>query len=324
MASDKMDQIDGKYLFHYSIPAYKPKGKAGKILHGMGYVSRDYLDDREKELLRAANEHIFNTVIKDRKALLDKLIRDIDAIPKSLEDSAQHSREELDRLRSQYEEIRNRMGAKEADNSRNASQISSQLQSIKSRERDLDSKEIQISEKVSKLEAEIRRLTEENNKLMQTPTEPKKYRFIEKAKDLSQEEIDRLMGEGYQLITKFPDLDGTLGEYYVLVKGSEQPTHAALRYLIFYELEERKQNPSTTYGIRPDVEYQTKRGASVGVEVLTEADVKKKEGTLQKIESNKKLYGSLIAVAAEENILPYQGFGFDQVISYREFRKYLL
>lgn len=323
MVDEKKEQIDGKYFFQYDVPEFKPKGKTGKLLYASGYVTREYMKAREQEFLRAANEHIYNTVIEDRKALLGKLIRDIQAIEDNLKEGGNRAKADLAELRERYDRERSGMENRGKELTAMASKLSAQAKVLSDREHELSAKEKELTEKNMVLEDEIRRLKEENQKFSQLPAQPKEYKLIENVKDLRQEEIDMLMKKGYQFLSRVPNFDGDLGEYYVLVKGVEQPSHAALRFMVYYELESRRLKPDFQYPNGPDIDYKTSRGKTIGVEILTSEDLKKPEFLKAKVKDNKDKFGMLVGVAAEENTLPFKDFGFEMVLSYREFKKHI-
>jgi hypothetical protein len=155
------------------------------------------------------------------------------------------------------------------------------------------------------------------------PAQPKEYKLIENARDLRQEEIDLLMKKGYQFLSRVPNFEGDIGEYYVLVKGVEQPSHAALRFMVYYELEARGLRPGFQYPNGPDIAYKTSRSKTLGIEILTSEDLKKPEFLKAKVKDNKVKFGMLIGVAAEETTLPFKDFGFDLILSYREFKNHI-
>ncbi len=68
-----MDRIDGKYAFSVSLADDEPDSLISRLLSVMGYMSHETCAKREAKLINAANNHIFSTVICDRKAYLEAL-----------------------------------------------------------------------------------------------------------------------------------------------------------------------------------------------------------------------------------------------------------
>jgi hypothetical protein len=105
------ETVDGKYLFLPPLPMAAPKDVAGKAFYGLGYVSKSYVRQREESLLLECNRHIYDTVIRDRKALLEKLAADREALGKGVLERIEALKLDNARLSAEYGEYRSRMEA---------------------------------------------------------------------------------------------------------------------------------------------------------------------------------------------------------------------
>ena len=102
------EKIDGTYLFWVKLPLVRPKNWLEGILFNLGLVKKRYLAEREKYLLAEYNRHTYETVIGDRKILLDKLMEDRAAVGEGLLKRIEQLREENARLQREFEEYKRR------------------------------------------------------------------------------------------------------------------------------------------------------------------------------------------------------------------------
>jgi len=84
MADDDNEKIDGKYFYWFNPPMARPRGILSKLLFALGYVPRGFLDSRERQMTTAYNQHIYDTVIRDRKILLERLNQESQAVGEGL------------------------------------------------------------------------------------------------------------------------------------------------------------------------------------------------------------------------------------------------
>lgn len=67
------ERINIKYAFTPSLGDEMPRSFISRVLGWLGYVSAETARRREELIVDAANRHIFETVIRDRKAYLEAL-----------------------------------------------------------------------------------------------------------------------------------------------------------------------------------------------------------------------------------------------------------
>lgn len=104
------EKVDGKYFFWLKLPMVEPKNFLEKLLFKAGFVSRGYVRLREEHILKAYNQHIFETVIGDRKALLRKLREDREAVGEGLMGRISHLEVENLKLKQEFEEFKKGSG----------------------------------------------------------------------------------------------------------------------------------------------------------------------------------------------------------------------
>ncbi|MFH1055180.1 MAG: hypothetical protein V1744_03675 [Candidatus Altiarchaeota archaeon] len=104
------EKIDGKFLFWVKLPVAEPKSWFEKVLFRLGFVTREYLAVREEHMLEAYNRHIMETVIRDRKILMEKLVEDRAAVGEGLLSRVEELRQENRRLTKEFEELKGKSG----------------------------------------------------------------------------------------------------------------------------------------------------------------------------------------------------------------------
>ncbi|MBU0761695.1 MAG: hypothetical protein KKD39_01605 [Candidatus Altiarchaeota archaeon] len=88
--------------FNITLPVAKPKGFLESMLFYAGYVSKEYVSERERYLVKAFNQHIRDTVIRDRKGVVLKLRKDREKIGEGLIQRIKMLEDEIAAIRKSY------------------------------------------------------------------------------------------------------------------------------------------------------------------------------------------------------------------------------
>jgi len=101
--------VEGKYFFWVKLPLAAPKSLLERVLFSLGFVSKAYVLARERRLLTEYNQHVYDTVISDRKALLEKLGDETQAVSEGLLERIGQVKAENEKLAAQYAEVRRQL-----------------------------------------------------------------------------------------------------------------------------------------------------------------------------------------------------------------------
>jgi hypothetical protein len=91
-------KIPGKYFFHRKIPLLRPSSPIDSLFYRLGYLSKEYVLRRENLMLEAFNNHVRDTVIRDRQMLLGRIMLEKNSLSESLLEEIESLREDNRRL----------------------------------------------------------------------------------------------------------------------------------------------------------------------------------------------------------------------------------